>query len=298
MIKEIIKFTENANISYIILFILLLIVLLLFLRKKNTNFLVKESCIIIYTSLAWIIFYFTNDILNEIFRLQFLSIKLYLVVLIISNIIMLITINKNINKTYKIINTMLFLSDIIILVLSIITIIGNKSSYFLTITLNDCVKLININFIIFIIYLITLCITYIIKEIVNTIQSKQRLNKYTIEKPNIKEVIEDKSTKLTIPQNLQNNQEEGFFIDGVNCSIIFEDPNKENIVKNYNILLNDINAKLTNGYTLKENIKIKDIFNKLSIKDINTATINVNKLSKMTEDEYNLLKKYLSKENN
>ena len=300
MIKEIIKFISNVNISYIILSLLFLIVSLLFLRKKNANSLVKEYYIIMYVSIAWIILFFTNDILNQIFKLNYLSVKLYLLLLIIGNIIMLITINKDIKKEYKRINITLFISNIIILILNIITIIGNKASYFATTTLKDCVKLMNINYIIFIFYLITLCLTYITLEIKNIINSKKELNKLVIEKPNIKEVIEEKNTELSIPTKLKYHRqdEEGFFIDGVNCSIIFEDENKENVIKNYYILLNDINAKLVNGYTLKENIKIKDIINKLNIKDLNNINIDVNQLNKITIDEYNLLKRYLSSINN
>ena len=88
---------------------------------------------------------------------------------------------------------------------------------------------------------------------------------------------------------------EGFYIDGVDCSIIFDDDNKDNVLKNYYILLNDINAKLTNGYTIREYTKIKNIINKLNIKDLNNINLDVNKLSKITIDEYNLLKKYLNK---
>ena len=88
---------------------------------------------------------------------------------------------------------------------------------------------------------------------------------------------------------------DGFFIDGIDCSVIFEDSDKENIAKNYYILLNDVNAKLTNGYTVSEYTKIKSIMNKLNIKDLNSINLDINVLNRITIDEYNILKNYLNK---
>ena len=301
MYNEIIAFITNINPSFIISSLLFLIVTLLFLHKKNANNLIKEYIAIVYIIIMWGIFYFINDKLNDIFKLNYLSIKLYLILLIIGNIIMLITINKKISKSYKIINTILFISNMIILVLNILTILGNNYNYLKITTKEECVKLIDINIIIFIIYLNLLCIIYIIKYLVSNIKIKKKYKTKEIEKPNIKAVIDDKELSIiSVPPRIKYynpNENTSFIIDGIDCSIIFEDNNKENIIKNYYILLNNINAKLINGYTLEENIRIKNIINKLNIKDLNDIKLDVNKLNRITIYEYNLLKSYLKNNN-
>lgn len=91
---------------------------------------------------------------------------------------------------------------------------------------------------------------------------------------------------------LQYNRENGLYINGVECSIIFEDSNQENIVKNYYILQNDIHAKLVNGYTLEENRMLKNICMKLQVGNIGNIDIhNISILNKISVEEYNLLKK-------
>lgn len=298
MKQEIINFLSNINIYYVLFSILFLIVTLLFLSKKKINSILKQMYIILYVSLAWIGFYYLNDMFNSIFSLKYLSVKLYLILLIIGNIIMLITINKNIKKPYKITNYILFASNIIILIINITIVIANKFNNFIIGSISDAAKLIDINFIIFIIYLNTNCIIYIINHLINIIKSNRKIkvnnensdnNKETIDKLN-EEVKETVSNKHILSKKDDN---EGFYIDGVDCSIIFEDNDKDTIIKNYYILLNDVNAKLVNGYTLQENIKIKKIINKLNIKDLNHIDLDINTLSKITIDEYNLLKKYL-----
>ena len=86
MKQEIINFLDNMNIGYVALSILILIVSLLFLSKKKVNNSLREIYIILYVTLAWVVFYFFNDILNSIFDFKFLSVKLYLILLIIGNI--------------------------------------------------------------------------------------------------------------------------------------------------------------------------------------------------------------------
>lgn len=302
MKQEIINFLDNMNIGYVALSILILIVSLLFLSKKKVNNTLREIYIILYVTLAWIGFYFFNDILNSIFDFKFLSVKLYLILLIIGNIIMLININFNIRKVYKIINYMLFTTNLLIFITNIVIIIGNKYNIFVIASLEDITTLTDINFIIFISYLIIMCIVYIFLDVLAIVQEKIKILKYHLKEKKEK-TKKQKELSPVIPEESLSNQnvvyykkngQDGFFIDGIDCSIIFEDDNKDNIIKNYYILLNDVNAKLINGYTLNEYKKIKNIINKLNIKDLNNIELDVNKLSKITIDEYNLLKRYLS----
>lgn len=302
MKQEIINFLDNMNIGYVALSILILIVSLLFLSKKKVNNTLREIYIILYVTLAWVGFYFFNDILNSIFDFKFLSVKLYLILLIIGNIIMLININFNIRKVYKIINYMLFTTNLLIFITNIVIIIGNKYNIFVIASLEDITTLTDINFIIFISYLIIMCIMYIFLDVLAIVQEKIKILKYDLKEKKEK-TKKQKELSPVIPKESLSNQnvvcykkdgQDGFFIDGIDCSIIFEDDNKDNIIKNYYILLNDVNAKLINGYTLNEYKKIKNIINKLNIKDLNNIELDVNKLSKITIDEYNLLKRYLS----
>lgn len=302
MKQEIINFLDNMNIGYVALSILILIVSLLFLSKKRVNNTLREIYIILYVTLAWVGFYFFNDILNSIFDFKFLSVKLYLILLIIGNIIMLININFNIRKVYKIINYMLFTTNLLIFITNIVIIIGNKYNIFVIASLEDITTLTDINFIIFISYLIIMCIMYIFLDVLAIVQEKIKILKYDLKEKKEK-TKKQKELSPVIPKESLSNQnvvyykkdgQDGFFIDGIDCSIIFEDDNKDNIIKNYYILLNDVNAKLINGYTLNEYKKIKNIINKLNIKDLNNIELDVNKLSKITIDEYNLLKRYLS----
>jgi hypothetical protein len=105
------------------------------------------------------------------------------------------------------------------------------------------------------------------------------------EKNIINETILSPQELLSLPNKQQ------FSINGVECSIIFEDSIPENIIKNYHILLNDISAKLVNGYTLKENQLLKNICAKLQTNNLNCIDLNnLSILNKISIEEYNLLK--------
>ena len=256
--KELINFIKTININYIITSILFLIVLLLFINEKNKLKGKKLYFILLYILIASIGLYYLNDIFNNIFNLKLISLKIYIIVTIIISIIMLITINKKINKSYKILNKTLYTINTIILLLNLILVTGIKQNYFITNPL-EIIKLINISLISFIIYLNLICLVYISKKIIIKIYNKKH--------------------KL---------------INGKDCSIIFEDKNKENRKKNYKILKKDINGILTNGYTLDETITIKNIINKLQITDINNLNLNINKLNRITQEEYILLKRFIN----
>lgn len=296
MFQEIINFISNINIGYVIFIALFLIVSLLFLNENKVNNILKEIYIIIYITISWIGFYYLNDILNSIFLLKYLSVKLYLILLIIGNMIMLITINKNMKKSYKITNYIIFAINVIIFMTNIFIIVSNKFNTFVVTSTEEISKLIDINLISFIIYLSVMCIIYIINHFQKLKKGDKKIVEFSTNDINNSKIEHEKEINREIfPTKLPSFQkkQEGFYIDGVDCSIIFEESDQEIIIKNYYILLNDINAKLTNGYTLTENIKLKNIINRLNIKDLNNINLDVNKLSKITIDEYNLLKRYI-----
>ena len=296
MRQAIINFLCNINLGYMFLSLLFLVVILLFLSNKKINSIIIQMCMILYIVIAWIGFYYLNDIFNSIFDLKYLSVKLYLILLVIGNMIMLITVNKNINRLYRVTNYILFVSNMVILCINIVIIVANKSNNFVIGTISDATKLININFIIFIIYLKVICVIYIVNYLIDKIRLNKKVSKYnSIENIDVVDISNEESLEISSDRVILSKKEEqeGFYIDGVDCSIIFEDNDKTTIIKNYYILLNDINAKLVNGYTLQENIKLKKIINKLNIKDLNNIDLDINKLSRITIDEYNFLKKYL-----
>ena len=122
----------------------------------------------------------------------------------------------------------------------------------------------------------------------------------TVEVDNIE--VDDKKLDTVKKEIYSNNtnvisNNGSFIIDGIDCSAIFDGSSHDEIMKNYYILLNDVNAKLINGYTIHEYTKIKSIIDKLNIKDLNKIKLDINKLSMITYDEYNLLKNYLNSKN-
>ena len=117
----------------------------------------------------------------------------------------------------------------------------------------------------------------------------------TLEVDNVE--VNDDIGKDTEKRVIYNENRNSFVIDGIDCSAIFDGSSSDEIMKNYYILLNDVNAKLMNGYTIHEYTRIKSIIDKLNIKDLRMIKLDINKLSMITYDEYNLLKSYLNSKN-
>ena len=144
--------------------------------------------------------------------------------------------------------------------------------------ISNAIVLINLSCRVFIYYILIISIIYII-----TLKKEY----FTIN--NIKNIIQNIKKKIQTKKELNN---EGLYINGIDVSIILEDSNKENIIKNYDTLTENINARLTNGYTLNENKLLKSICTKLQIGSINGLDItNENILNQINEEEYNLLKR-------
>ena len=268
-----------------IILIMTIINIILSKRKVNSNYkyLINGiSLILIALTINNLSIY-----IKEIITFKFLSVKLYIGTLIITNIIALITIKKNLKTSHKILNYLLFLVTGIILILLLIIITGIKLNILKSTNNILTIKLLNISIITFIIYLIALSSLYIIKNIniKDHIITKQKKKIEVIEKPKEEPHILSKEELLSL-----KNKEE-FTINGVECSIIFEDSINENIIKNYHILLNNIEDKLVNGYTLEENKLLKSICSKLQTTNLNYIDLNnLTILNKISVEEYNLLK--------
>lgn len=312
------------KIVFLSLIVLSLTIVNIFLAKKNVNSNYKYAINgVILIIIATLTSQFYN-VIEGIFTLKYLSVKLYIVVLIITNIITIITLQKNIKLIYKIINYLFFIVISTILVINIMVITATKLNLTPVSSLQDAISLINISTIVLMFYLTIISITYIImnlkdnketpkEENVEVIKQKKerkalklkakntskepKLTKEPKEKVSILTKKEKKSkskkqTVLTNEQLLAYKNKQNFSINGVNASIIFEDSIPENIIKNYHLLLEDINNKLVNGYTLEENKLLKSICTKLETNNLNQIDINnLSILNKISIEEYNLLKK-------
>ena len=314
-----IKVFGNINLCYVILNLLGFIVGLLFLNsiKLNKKKLIISS--ILYLIVSLVSFQYLNGIVENIFKLKYLGVKTYLVVLVITNLIILFTLNKKIKLGYKIANYVLFIFLTIIFGSTIAVVLGNRFKTFYVMDVSNAVNFIDLSLVIFMFYLIILAIIYIgyhlfdnsddvlkkiedVKEKSILKQKKsfddRKKSKFEFPKVHIfqrKKEKEDKSNylpSLSIEELLSYDKRDGFYIDGVECSIIFEDSNQENIMKNYHILSQDIHAKMVNGYTLDENRMLKNICTKLNVGSLNNIDIhNISILNRISVEEYNLLKR-------
>lgn len=301
--KQVINFVTNINICCIILNILVLIDIYLYLKKKDITSKKRRTLLFCTFIISIIVFPYLNSIFQIVFKLKYLSVKGYLLILIATNIITLITINKKLRISYEILNYTLFiLMGIIFFSVCAIT-LGNKFPKMYLMDIENVVILMNLSFAIFIFYLMLVSIVY---------ASYYVFNGYTID--DIKKIITFKKKIIVFQRNektsflmkkdevvilsedelLGYEDKDNFYINGVECSIIFEDSIEENIVKNYHILLEDIEAPMVNGFTLDENKLLKSICMKLQVWNLNDIDINnINILNKVSIEEYKFLKRIM-----
>lgn len=309
--EQVIDFVTNINICYIVLNILVLIDIYLYLKKKNITGKKRRILLFCVFIASIIIFPYFNNIFQIVFKLKYLSVKGYLLILIATNIITLVTINKKLRISYEILNYTLFILMVIIFFSVCAIMLGNKIPKMYLMDIENVVILMNLSFVIFIIYLMIVCIVYssyyvfgsyiinsknnftIFKNNVIDFWKKKKMILSFLKKKNSKKIVGYMQIPiLTEEELLEYNDKDNFYINGVECSIIFEDSIEENIVKNYHILLEDIEAPMVNGFTLDENKLLKNICMKLQVGNLNNIDINnVNILNKISIEEYNLLKK-------
>ena len=298
----------NLNICYVILNILFLMVASIYFKDEIIT--MKQRVILfgIYLFFTLVSGNYFNGIMNRIFELKFLDVKAYLLLLIVTHIIMLYTINRFVKLRYKIFNYLLFFF-LMILCGSVLSVaLGNHFERFYLMDVGNAVNFIDLSFVIFFIYLIIIGLIYIGSFVLNENGNKKHLF-YRIKLPHIhlknlklsyirfnknkgKETIGSKDLILTPEEVLKSRYQDGFYINGEECSIIFDDSNQDNIVKNYYILNQDIHARLMNGFTLEENRLLKSICMKLHVGSLHSIDFgNSTLLNSISVDEYNLLKK-------
>lgn len=309
----ILSIMHSINFCYIVSMVLLFIVMNLFLTTKGVNYKIRYFINLIYVIGTILSFNYVNGIFKSIFSLKYLSVKTYLFIIMLTNAIVLFTINKKVKLGYKIANFTLFIVLTIIFGSTLSIVLGNKFDALYVMDISNAVNFIDLSLVIFILYIILMTIIYIGYYLFNVkdeteekkpVTSKKswefkkisnliNLNKKQEQSSSLKNQNHSPKQNLLTPEELlQYNRENGLYINGVECSIIFEDSNQENIVKNYYILQNDIHAKLVNGYTLEENRMLKNICMKLQVGNIGNIDIhNISILNKISVEEYNLLKK-------
>lgn len=298
--KELLGFIMNINHIYLVLVVLAFITSFVFLKVNNKKKLTL-LVMLVYMLITLISFNYFDYLFNSFFSFSYSSIKGYLILLIVVNIITLVNVNCRINIVNKIINYMLFIISGVIFLINVFVIINNYFKIF-SIEITSILYLINLNFIVFITYLFVNFITYLIYQLIVNIIKHFKKNNHQEDIVTIddSEDVNFLASSVFVEEpelsvkHLDFVDSEKFIIDGKDCSFIFNDPNKDNVIKNYYILLTDVNARLVNGYTIDENIKINDILNRLNVKNINNLDLmNMEILSKITIDEFNLLKSYL-----
>ena len=291
----------STNVCYIILNILFLMVARIKVNelKLSRNYkLVLLGGYLLFTLFSYS---YVSGIMNNIFKLKFLDVKYYLLLLVISNVIMIYSLNKPVKLVYKVINIVLYVSLTIILGATLSVVLGNKINTFYVMDIKNAINFVDLSFVLFIIYLIVVSLIYIGSHIF----SSEGFTKENIfKKVSFKDIRESllnlavfrevEDDILTPEEILNYRYDDSFNINGVDASIIFEDSVDENIIKNYYILTEDINARLMNGYTLEENKMLKNVCLKLHTGNLKSVDLsNTNIINKISVDEYNLLKRVI-----
>lgn len=304
MIKNIL----NINLVYLCLIILIWIIIMINCNKYKWTKKYKIILSSIYLILLIITFPYINGIIINIFKLKYLSVKTYLITLLIVNSCFLFTLNRKLKPIYTILNYLLFIIITIIFGATISIVLGNKLESLYLMEVSNAINLIDLSIIIFMIYLILISLTYIgyylseygfslkkeeTKEILEEeINPKKKFNLPKVSLPKVSlPKIRKKKKIMTRDELLNFDRNNILYINGIDCNIIFNDSNKDNIYKNYQILNKDIDAKMVNGYTLNENKILRNICLKFGVSNLYSIDINnTNILNMISIEEYTLLK--------
>ena len=291
----------NTNVCYIILNILFLLIARIKVNNLKLSRNYKLVLLGIYLLFTLFSYSYVSGIMNNIFKLKFLDVKYYLLLLLISNVIMIYSFNRPVKLVYKVINIILYVALTIILGATLSVVLGNKINTFYVMDIKNAINFVDLSFVLFIIYLIVISLIYIGSHILSSENfSKENIFKKLSFK-DIKEsllklaIFKDVEDEILTPEEiLYYRYDDNFSINGVDASIIFEDSVDENIIKNYYILTEEINARLMNGYTLEENKMLKNVCLKLHTGNLKSVDLsNTNIINKISVDEYNLLKRVI-----
>ena len=193
MKNDIITFLANVNIAFVSLVIISFILSFLFFTKKKKSLYLKEIYILFFVVVAWICFYFFNDIFNSIFKLYYFNVKTYLLLLIIVNVITIINVNFVKRLIFKIINYMMFISNVLIFVANMTLFIGYRFNT-IDISISDISNLMNVNYIIFFVYLNLIGYLYFVLLIIKKVKTSiiiKRNKQDTVEENNNEKLINE-----------------------------------------------------------------------------------------------------------
>ena len=271
------------SFKFILIFVIIMLILtILYLFKKisNKKYIIFMSLSIIITFIISIIKNYnilssTFDNFATIFfsGIYFPSIYVYIgILLIISLAFITSVLSSKKRKIYKIINSVMFILNNIFFIIVLNVIAKNNINIFEISSLytnNSLVAILELNIILFILWIAVLTITYITNTICDKISSKQKVKEVVPVLEATKELVIDKKEEILPEENIsQNTIKENTTISTVNESkVTFSD------------ILNGLVP-----VTYYDN-------------DINSIDYNISNPQEIYENNYNNLKLELEKEN-
>lgn len=258
------------SFKFILIFVIIILILtILYLFKKisNKKYIIFMSLSIIVTFIISIIKNYkilsnTFDNFATIFfsGIYFPSIYVYIgILLIISLAFITSVLSSKKRKIYKIINSVIFILNNIFFIIVLNVIAKNNINIFEISSLytnNSLVAILELNIILFILWIAVLTITYITNTICDKISSKQEVKEVVPVLEPIKELVIDKKEEIVPEENIsQNIIKENAIISTVNESkVTFNDIlNRLVPVTYYDNEINSINYNISNPQEIYEN---------------------------------------------
>ena len=258
------------SFKFILIFVIIMLILtILYLFKKisNKKYIIFMSLSIIVTFIISIIKNYkilsnTFDNFATIFfsGIYFPSIYVYIgILLIISLAFITSVLSSKKRKIYKIINSVIFILNNIFFIIVLNVIAKNNINIFEISSLytnNSLVAILELNIILFILWIAVLTITYITNTICDNISSKQEVKEVVPVLEPTKKLVIDKKEEIVPEENIsQNTIKENTIISTVNESkVTFNDIlNRLVPVTYYDNEINSINYNISNPQEIYEN---------------------------------------------
>ena len=258
------------SFKFILIFVIIMLILtILYLFKKisNKKYIIFMSLSIIVTFIISIIKNYkilsnTFDNFATIFfsGIYFPSIYVYIgILLIISLAFITSVLSSKKRKIYKIINSVIFILNNIFFIIVLNVIAKNNINIFEISSLytnNSLVAILELNIILFILWIAVLTIIYITNTICDKISSKQEVKEVVPVLEPIKELVIYKKEEIVPEENIsQNTIKENTIISTVNESkVTFNDIlNRLVPVTYYDNEINSINYNISNPQEIYEN---------------------------------------------
>lgn len=284
------------SFKFILIFVIIMLILtILYLFKKisNKKYIIFMSLSIIITFIISIIKNYkilsnTFDNFATIFfnGIYFPSIYAYIgILLIISLAFITSVLSSKKRKIYKIINSVIFILNNIFFIIVLNVIAKNNINIFEISSLytnNSLVAILELNIILFILWIAVLTITYITNTICDKISSKQEVKEVVPVLEPTKELVIDKKEEIVPEEEMISSVEE--------------------ILPEENISQNTIKENTTISTVSESKVTFNDILNRLVPvtyydNEINSINYNISNPQEIYENNYNSLKLELEKEN-